>query len=243
MWRSTILAAGTVSLLMAVACSGGDDVTATPIPPTAAAVAATIAPAPTARPTAAPEPSPTATPAQTSTTAATATAAPAAPQFIVYPVSMVPESLAFDGEDLWIGGTDGGFLQKLGRDGESLGSFRGAKESVTDLIVAGGAVWVSDFKGGQVWKLGLDGSELGRFDVRSPGELAFDGEALWVLNNDQGSVTKLAQDGTELGRFEATGFPRGIVSYRLRYPALTSASGATRSCSRIEALQASLTLP
>lgn len=125
-----------------------------------------------------------------------------------------PNSVAFDGTNIWVGIGGGTSITKLrASDGANLGSVN-IGQQINKLAFDGTHIWVTNSGPGTVTKVrASDGSNLGAFAaVASASGIAFDGANIWVTSVSAGTVVKIqASDGANLGTFAVGSFPTAAV--------------------------------
>ena len=124
-----------------------------------------------------------------------------------------PQSLAFDGANMWVANWGNGSVVKIrASDGEILDTF--PVSNPFSIAFDGANMWFTNFHSHSVTKMrASDGAVLGVFDVGvDPRYVAFDGLNIWVTSD--AGITKLrASDGALVASFAVGGsvFPRDLT--------------------------------
>lgn len=97
-----------------------------------------------------------------------------------YTTDPVPQSILFDGQNVWVGNTEDSTVTKMDVDGTVLGNFD-IEGVPLALGFDGTSIWVAGSRAGVLTRLSLDGETLSVLGAgTNPVALAWDGNALWI---------------------------------------------------------------
>ncbi|MEC7733533.1 MAG: hypothetical protein VX981_03060, partial [Chloroflexota bacterium] len=125
------------------------------------------------------------------------------------PLHPYPNSLAHDGDELWVGTY---FAVRTFDLKGGMGSAPVELRRPTDMLYAGDAMWIANSGRDVVTMVTKDRQTVKNIQSGAkPQKLTFDGQYIWVVNHGDDSISKIDQAGNLIGTWNTGGGARGIT--------------------------------
>jgi hypothetical protein len=128
-----------------------------------------------------------------------------------YSVPGNPESIAFDGTNMWTANYGGGSVSKITASG-TVTTYGGLGGSPSGVAFDGTNIWVSNYGGNSVSKITSVGATSTFAVSGGPNDIAYDGAGhMWTVNYGGNSMSEISSTGTVMHTYSIGANPYGIA--------------------------------